>query len=170
MQAMLPRSGLQMVSCRPKGCSLGSDIAEITKSEACFCTVQGSCPVREGDAMRGILAAVVGLTLGLYAQPCHADDGSSLPSSTTDAPLVTLGRPVPVEAASNRAPAASAIVDVQLRPATYLPPAPANTVTSSASPNLSGPPPSLSPGAPLSPASPAEKYNCGVVTRSPVTD
>src|SRR5438445_401491 len=43
------------------------------KQEARFCTVQSSSSVREGAAMRGMLAVIVGLTLGLYVPACLAD-------------------------------------------------------------------------------------------------
>jgi hypothetical protein len=167
MQAMLPPSGLQMISCLPKSYSDRGDIAEITNQEARFCTVQSSSSVREGAAMRGMLAVIVSLTLGLYAPPCFADDLSS----TTDAPLVTLGRPVPLAASPKPLSTGSAIADVQLLPAAYLPPFPANTTASSPGAGLSGPPLAMPPlGVPVSPASPAEQYNCGVVTRSPGSD
>lgn len=121
--------------------------------------------------MRGILAAIVGLILGLYAQPCHADELWPRPPSTTEAPLVTLGRPMPVGAVPHTPSAGSAIADVALRPATYLPPTPANTVTSLQGPNLSGPLLALpAPVVPVSSASAAERYNCGVVTRTAGTD
>jgi hypothetical protein len=117
--------------------------------------------------MRGMLAVSVGLALGLYVPRCLADDLSP----TTDAPLVTLGRPMPLGAAPQQPSAGNAIADVQLLPAAYLPSPPANTVASSSGPGLSGPPLSMPPpGALVSPASPTEQYNCGVVTRSPGSD
>jgi hypothetical protein len=116
--------------------------------------------------MRGTLAVIVSLSLGLHVPHLLADDLSAV----AETPPVTLGRPVPLPAPTNPTSTDKTIADVQLLPAAYLPPPSATGAVSSAGPGLAGPllstPP---PGAPISSASPAEQYNCGVVTRSPGT-
>jgi hypothetical protein len=134
-------------------------------------------PDREIDAMRGILAAILSLGLGLDAALCRAEDFPWRPASANEAPVVTLGRPVPLGAPlpQNTATAvfsqnAGAAADAQLRTASYMPPAPANGVGDAPGAVLSAPtllPPA---GIPTIPASPAEQYNCGVVTRTAGTE
>lgn len=121
--------------------------------------------------MRGILSTTLCLALGLNAAPACADDLSSPAISVSDAPLVTLGRPVPLGTTLDRSSTGGALPDGQIRAAAYMPPAPVNSVAGSPGPELSGPTLALPPlSVPVSPTSSAEQYNCGVVTRSPGAD
>ncbi|HLJ96180.1 MAG TPA: hypothetical protein VKU02_23590 [Gemmataceae bacterium] len=121
--------------------------------------------------MRGMLAVCLGLALGLPVPPCRADDGSSPPPYTDEAPLVTLGRPVPLGVTSQKPAADSVQIDVQLRPAAYLPPPPPEGTPNIPAAAIAGPPLAAPPpGAVITPPNPTEQYNCGVVTRSPGSD
>jgi hypothetical protein len=152
----------------PNRFSCGQGLAEITNGYALFCTVQGSGPVREDEAMRRILSATLGFALGLYAASSRAEEFSSSPMSSADTPLVTLGRPVPLGTSLNKPSYNAVLPDGQLRPAAYTPPAPANFAAGFPAADPSGPTLAVPPlSAPGIPASAAEQYNCGVVTRSP---
>jgi hypothetical protein len=126
--------------------------------------------------MRSILAAaILSLTLGIRAAPCRADDFPSRPASANDAPVVTLGRPVPLEPpisgkGDSISPSAGLGADTQLRPAAYAPPAPVNPGVDASGAVLSAPTLVPPPGVPAVPTSPAEQYNCGVVTRTAGTE
>jgi hypothetical protein len=125
--------------------------------------------------MRGILAVI--LILGICSAPCRADDFPSSPGYPNDAPVVTLGRPVPLGAPLSRdgwtasvSRSAGLPADTQLRPAAYTPTAPVNPVQDVPGVVLSAPTLSPPAGVPEIPASPAEQYNCGVVTRTAGTE
>jgi hypothetical protein len=113
--------------------------------------------------------ATLVLALGLLVSSSRADEISVSAASPANAPLVTLGRPVPLGAALNKPMNGGGLADGQIRPAAYTPSSPATAVAQApppSAPDLSLPPLS----APAIPTSPAEQYNCGVVTKSPGTD
>ena len=119
--------------------------------------------------MRAMFRATLVLALGLLVSSARADEISFSAASPANAPLVTLGRPVPLGAVLDKPVTAGSMADGQLRPAAYTSPAPATSVAQApppSTPTLSLPPLS----APAIPTSPAEQYNCGVVTKSPGTD
>lgn len=121
--------------------------------------------------MRGTLAAVLGLMFSLGAAASRAQDWTLRPASTAEAPMATLGRPVPLGVPLGSPASGSPTADGQLRTAAYTPPAPATPTAAPPAPDLPGATLSLpAPGAPGGPANPAEQYNCGVVTRSPGTE
>ena len=119
--------------------------------------------------MRGILAAILGLALGICAAPCRADDAWSRSTSTDDAPVVTLGRPVPLGVSLDK-PSTADAADAHLRPAAYNSPDPVAPVVAAPGAVLSAPTLSPLPSIQADPASPAELYNCGVVTRTAGTE
>jgi hypothetical protein len=119
--------------------------------------------------MRGVVAAILGLTLGICTGAGRAGDLSLPPASPAETPLVTLGRPVPLGAAVHQPLSSRTTIDNQLRPAAYTPAGPTYPAPTPPGPEL----PALSlPASPLPgvPTSPAEQYNCGVVTRTAGTE
>lgn len=126
--------------------------------------------------MKGAWAGSLGLSLGLWLAGAGAQEirwrpsAAPVPESTASAPLATLGRPVatlgrPVPSVS---PTDAPLTDANLTRTDYtdaILPLPAAKVRAQA-PELSGPtlaPPSVG----GIPATPDERYNCGVVNQPP---
>src|SRR5262245_9548184 len=128
---------------------------------------------KEGNAMRRLWSGSLGISLGLFLTAARADEYQWQPAAR-QTPAVTLGRPMPLANGTR-----SAIVDRQVTQASYSParldpPVPVvhaqspdpllpGTAPAPVSPPGAAPPP----GVPSIPASPAERFNCGVVTEPP---
>ena len=71
--------------------------------------------------MRGCGAVMAILAFSICVLPCYADEGYLSSAPHEDVPQATLGRPVPLAATAAKPPSESPVIDVELRPATYLP-------------------------------------------------